>query len=155
MKFIKENKVKIILGVIALMTIFFIVFVVNLIFPNDSKDLYGNRLSDMPKYYVDQKLYNEIKEKVELKESIDKVIINTSGRIINFVITLKEDLKMEETEKIGEEIIKFFDLDEQKYYDFQIFIDEVENSEIYPTIGYKHHTSDKIVWANNSVQVVE
>ena len=45
---------------------------------------------------------------------------------------------------------KFTD-EEKKFYDFQIFINSSEESDIYPIIGYKINTVEEFSWTGKVV----
>ena len=65
MKYIKKNKwVLIPISVFVLVMIFAVVGIVNLVVPNDSKDLYGNRLENIEKNKISDDNVSLIEEQL-------------------------------------------------------------------------------------------
>lgn len=150
MEFIKKHKLKIILvGVFLILMIFAYIGVKELLYPDIRKDLYGSRLDGMEQFNVDDnRLKEEVKE-LSKDEKIEKIDSHLSGRIINYTIHIKGDLDLITSKSFGDKILEKFSDEEKQYFDFQLFIvNEVENSEYYPIVGYKHKTSLTFIWTN-------
>lgn len=146
MKFIKNNKI-----LIALLLIAVIMFstIVIIIFSNLSSgnDEYGNRLDDIEKYPITDEVVNNIQNEISSLEKVKSVSYNLEGRIANFIIKVEDDLMINEAKNYAEKILEYFSEDLKNYYDIQILIDsDNTESENYPIIGYKHKTSDSLVW---------
>lgn len=146
MKFIKNNKILIALILIAVImfsTILIIIFS-NLSSGNDE---YGNRLDEIEKYPITDEVINNIKNEIASLEKVKSINYNLEGRLINFVIKVEDDLIVSEAKNYSEKILENFSDDIKSYYDIQILIDSnIDESENYPIIGYKHKTSDSLVW---------
>ncbi len=146
MKFIKNNKILIALILIAVImfsTILIIIFS-NLSSGNDE---YGNRLDEIEKYPITDEVINNIKNEISSLEKVKSINYNLEGRLINFVIKVEDDLIVSEAKNYSEKILENFSDDIKSYYDIQILIDSnIDESENYPIIGYKHKTSDSLVW---------
>ncbi len=146
MKFIKNNKILIALILIAVImfsTILIIIFS-NLSSGNDE---YGNRLDEIEKYPITDEVINNIKNEISSLEKVESINYNLEGRLINFVIKVEDDLIVSEAKNYSEKILENFSDDIKSYYDIQILIDSnIDESENYPIIGYKHKTSDSLVW---------
>lgn len=146
MKFIKNNKILITLILIAVImfsTILIIIFS-NLSSGNDE---YGNRLDEIEKYPITDEAINNIKNEISSLEKVKSINYNLEGRLINFVIKVEDDLIVSEAKNYSEKILENFSDDIKSYYDIQILIDSnIDESENYPIIGYKHKTSDSLVW---------
>ncbi|MDD4547233.1 MAG: hypothetical protein PHI05_00565 [Bacilli bacterium] len=150
MEFIKKHKLKIILVVVFLILIIFAyIGVKELLYPDTRKDLYGSRLDGMEQFNVDDnRLKEEVKE-LSKDEKIEKIDSHLSGRTINYTIHIKGDLDLITSKSFGDKILEKFSDEEKQYFDFQLFIvNDVENSEHYPIVGYKHKTSLTFVWTN-------
>lgn len=146
MKFIKNNKI-----LIALILITVIMFstILIIIFSNLSSgnDEYGNRLDEIEKYPITDEVINNIKNEISSLEKVESINYNLEGRLINFVIKVEDDLIVSEAKNYSEKILENFSDDIKSYYDIQILIDSnIDESENYPIIGYKHKTSDSLVW---------
>lgn len=146
MKFIKNNKILvtlILIAVIMFSTILIIIFS-NLSSGNDE---YGNRLDEIEKYPITDEVINNIKNEISSLEKVESINYNLEGRLINFVIKVEDDLIVSEAKNYSEKILENFSDDIKSYYDIQILIDSnIDESENYPIIGYKHKTSDSLVW---------
>ena len=60
---------------------------------------------------------------------------------------VEDDLAVSEAKNYADKVIEHFSEDLKSYYDIQILIDSNNNeSENYPIVGYKHKTSDSLVW---------
>lgn len=150
MKYIKKNKwVLVPITVFASVMIFAIIGIVNLVVPNDSKNLYGNRLDGIENYQIKEETVSAIKEELIKTEKVKNVSYDLKGKLINFVITIKEDTDKVTAESLTNKILSGFEEEIKKFYDFQVFIRTEEESEIFPIIGYKHVTSVNFVWTNN------
>lgn len=148
MDFIKKHKIKIILIFIfiILMTFAFI-GIKQLLYPDVRKDLYGHRLDGIEEFDVDNKRLKEVSEKLEEEEKIENISYNLSGRVINFIIKLDSDVDLITSQSFADKILENFKEEEKKYFDFQVYlINDVEDSEIYPKVGYKHKSSLSFKW---------
>lgn len=146
MKFIKNNKILvtlILIAVIMFSTILIIIFS-NLSSGNNE---YGNRLDGIEKYPITEEVINNIKSEISSLEKVESINYNLEGRLINFVIKVEDDLIVSEAKNYSEKILENFSDDIKSYYDIQILIDSnIDESENYPIVGYKHKTSDSLVW---------
>lgn len=150
MEFIKKHWFKFLLGIIAILIIWFGYFVYTLIFPNDEDDLYGNRLIEMKEHIVEQNVLNDLKSSLESSDQITSVVINQSGRIYSFILTFEESVTIEEAKLFSNSILVVFSKEQREYYDIQLFLIN-DKQDKFPTIGYKHHTTLDFVWSNNSI----
>ena len=146
MKKIKKNKKKIVTVLIVLFVLL-VIYSIFLMMPNGAKSLYGDRLDGINDVKISQDDLNKVVKKIEKESGIVKAKSNIKGRLINFEISLENDVATSITDTIEPIILKEFSKEEKEFYDFQIFIDG--DLEEYPIIGYKHKTADKFVWTNN------
>lgn len=146
MNFIKKNKILVTLLLIAVImfsTILIIIFS-NLSSGNDE---YGNRLDGIENYPIADDTVNNIKNEISSLDKVNSISYNLEGRLINFTIKVDDDLVVSEAKNYSEKIIEHFSENIKSYYDIQILIDSAnDESENYPIIGYKHKTSDSLVW---------
>lgn len=152
MIFIKKHKFKLIgVFVFLLLMIFAFIGVMELMYPDTRKDLYGNRLEDIDKVRINQDKLGKIKLNLQATGKVDKVVSDIKGRIINFIIYIKQDTDLITSKSFGDTILDDFTEEEKEYYDFQIYIidSSEKESELYPIIGYKHKTSLSFKWTNN------
>lgn len=151
MKYVKEHKVEsiLLLIILSLLLVFFGIFL--FLWYGGTGDLYGNRLNGIENVPISDGYLNDIEKELKKEEIVVKTSSNLKGRLINFLITVKDETNIDEAKEISEIVINGFEEDELDFYDIQIFLlDSGSNEESnYPYIGYKHKSSDKFVWSNN------
>lgn len=150
MKFVKKHKIILIILFIFLILMFFAFMgIKELLYPDSRKDLYGARLDGITQFNVDNERLKSIGNILLEDENIDKVNYKLTGRIINFIIYIKKDLDLVTAQSFANKILEDFSQEEQKYFDFQVYIvNNNEESEIYPIVGYKHKSSTSFKWTN-------
>lgn len=148
MNVIKNNKgIFTILGIILIFLIG-VIIVFRAFFPSGNE--YGDRLKGIDKVNFSKKEIATLQDKIKDNDNVKKVSINIKGRLINVLITVKEDTDLDDIKEYAKEKLELFDEDEQKYYDIQFYItNEKEDAKNYPAMGYKHKTSDTIKWSSN------
>lgn len=142
----KSKKKFIILGVICFIVLL-IVLLYKILFGGTGASVYGNRLDGIDKVKISNKVIENIKTDLGANEEVEKVTYKLTGKIVNVIITVKDDTSLDRSKEIASKVLEYFDDDQKAYYDFQIFLNSGnEESEIYPQLGYKHNTSDGFVW---------
>lgn len=127
-----------------LLTFFIIVFIM----PSLGENNYGHRLDDESKYKLEKNVVDDIKSEISSKDGVNKVTYNKEGRILNFTIKVENDVVLDTSKKLAEEIISKIDKKSLKYYDVQIFLD-ADDSDKYPIIGYRAKGEESsISWGN-------
>ena len=150
MKYIKKNKwVLIPISVFVLVMIFAVVGIVNLVVPNDSKDLYGNRLENIEKNKISDDNVSLIEEQLLATGKVKSVSYDLKGKLINYILVVNDDVDKVTSQSLTAKILEGFEQNIKEYYDFQVFITTEQESEIYPIIGYNHFNSANFVWTNN------
>lgn len=152
MKFIKKHKREFILLAIVVLIILFCGIAFAIMWFSGSSDRYGDRLSGIEKVELKDSHLNDIVKAVkDGKDYVTKVSYHTEGRLISFLVTVKDDTNADTAKQVGDIVIEKLTKDELAYYDVQLFLlDSNTNEEArYPLIGYKHKTKDVFVWSNN------
>ena len=144
--FFRKYKKIIIIVVIVLVIIGVILGLFSLVAPDYRKSLYGNRLESINDHKIDSEKIADIKKDVKKLDFVSSIDYNLKGKIMNFVIVVTKDTKVTESKKIGNDILDKLDKNEKDNYDIQVFLISDEKSDNYPVIGYKHKTSDELVW---------
>ena len=57
--------------------------------PNDSKNLYGNRLDGIENYVIKEETISIIKEELMKTEKVKSIDYDLKGKLINFIIMVK------------------------------------------------------------------
>lgn len=114
-----------------------------------SSNKYGDRLDGIENYPLPSSLSNDIQSIYTSEKSIDKVSVHVQGKIvyidINYVEAVKietaESLAAKALEKIGEENLKFYDVQ------YILTYSGTEENTNFPIFGAKKATSPKVVWS--------
>ena len=149
MEFVKKHKFYIIGGLIFLVIMGLAIFAVcELVLPNAGESVYGNRLDGIDDVKVSDDTIKRIEQELEQNENVNAVDYHLSGRIMNFIIDVKQDTDLITAVSYADKTLEFLSDEEKQYYDIQVFLtcDEDEESELYPYIGYKHKTSVGFQW---------
>ena len=135
---------KIIIAVLIVVVISILSFLIyiNLFKENDS-----NRLENIDEHKLTKKEISKAKETFEELEQLKGIKEYTNNKIIKIYITLEEEVKLDEIDKLSKEVIDDFKEKNIKYYDIEIFVECLDKeSKIYPKIGYKHKTNSEFKW---------
>lgn len=144
--FLKKYKALIIILTIIIVFVVGLISLYNFFAPDYKKSLYGNRLESIEKYKISSKTINKIEKNVKELGYIKSFDYNLKGRIMNFVVEVNKETSLKDSKKIWDLIIENLEEKQTKYYDIQVFLTIEGDSEEYPVIGYKHKTSDEIIW---------
>ena len=147
MEFIKKNKKLCIIRTILLVFLILLFILLKLFSVDYSKSEYGDRLKGINDVKIssstEKKLENEMKELSEVKDCNYRL----QGRLIYINITFNEGVSIDTAREVSNKVLEYFDEDEKKYYDMELILtNENKDSEGYPEMGYKHKTSESIVW---------
>lgn len=150
MGFIRKHKFTTCTIIILLIIIVLGIALIRFLVPNYGGDLYGNRLNGISSYKIEDKKINEMKDVVGKLDGVVSIDYLLEGRLINITIKVKDEVERDIVKGYADQSISYFSDDEKKYYDIQVLItSENKQSEKYPIIGYKHKTSESLVWTNN------
>lgn len=149
MDFIKKNKFTMIAIFCFLLLVILLVQVKNTFFPNMGKAIYGNRLEGIENAKISDKELTTLKDTLKKNDTINKVSTIVSGKLVNVIITVGDDLGLEQAKKLAGEIYKEFTTEQQKFYDFQVFIQKTSDASDFPIIGYKHHNREGFSWTRD------
>lgn len=143
--FRKNKKIIIIIGII-LVILVGLLGVFKLVAPDYRKSLYGDRLESIKNHKINSEKIDDIKKEIKSLEYVSKINYNLKGKIMNFVVTVNGDNSLDSSKKIGAVILEKLDKNEKDNYDIQVFLITDDESDVYPVIGYKHKTSDELIW---------
>ncbi len=147
-KFFNEHKKQCLIGGIIFLVIFFIIMIWLFIVPVFSNNKYGDRLDGIEKHKISSSTVDEIKNTLKENKQVSSVVYNNEGRILNFIITVSNDTKLEDAKALDDVILDKLSDDDKEYYDIQVLIDTEEENETYPIAGYKNKASKDFVYGN-------
>lgn len=140
MKFIKKNKkwILAIIGIILFLVLVF--FFIKALLPTGTS-VYGNRLDGIEEHIVADDDINKIKESLKATGHVSEVSYNNTGRILNFIIYVNDNVERKTASTLTNNIISVISADNQSYYDIQVYFDKKIEDENFPFMAYKHKTS--------------
>lgn len=155
-KWFKSHKnLSIVLGVtivIALVLIFSITTIVNIIMPDTRESVYGDRCKIAEKYKVDSKKEDELKSFFKKYEFVTFNALDVKCNLIDIVITVPDKTSFNDVKNMSKELLKVFSADQLRTYDIELLVkSDNENSENYPQVGTHHKeidgkSNDSFVW---------
>lgn len=150
MKFIKNNKLTVFIIGVFIVCVVITAYAYNLFFGGSNRAVYGNRLDGIKTVKVSKKQFNEIEEKMGAKDGVTKVSASLSGKVVNIIVTVKEDIDKDTAKNIGNSSLELIDKEQLEFYDVQVFVKK-DNEALndFPIIGYKKSSKEGIVWAKD------
>lgn len=150
MKFIKKHK-----STIVALLIFIAVFAAFLILKNtimfdENQAIYGNRLDGEASVKLTEQDIDKIKD--EVKDITKSVDVKKTGKIVNVIAYTNPDVTLEVAKTIGDKALTVLTDDQKKFYDIQILIDNEDNQDQFPIMGYKHRNKEGISWTKDRVK---
>lgn len=150
MKFIKKNKFTIIAILLFLCLVLVGVKVKNLLVPDEGKASYGNRLEDIENKEIPDTVFKNISDKLKENEKILKVSHKLHGKIINILITVNNDVSVDDGKNIANSTISMFENDELSIYTLQVYVlKEDEKLNNFPIIGYKDSETETLIFTKD------
>lgn len=141
-----KNIARIIIIVIVLVIVCLLFLVFNMFFSSSS----SKRLEGIEKYELTNNEKNAVKDKIsELDnvKSVDVYVISDKTKILRIFIKLSEDIDFKKLDEKCNEAITLFSKENLSFYDVEVFVESAnKESEVYPQIGYKHKTNEKLSW---------
>lgn len=148
--FILKNRIYIVLILFVLFCGFVFVTMKAYLYPEDELAVYGNRLQGIDNVKITSEKEKEVIDYLKDDKNISDVSIKIQGKIINFIIKANsKDLSIEKMQKKTQEVIKKFNDEEIKFYDFQFFIKNEEGN--YNLIGYKNKKNENFSWVTDEI----
>ena len=150
MRFIKEHKFTAFVIVLFILAVILFYFMYNLFFTNGGKPEYGNRLDGIEEVEITKDNFSKLESELKKNKSVSNASVNVSGRTLNIIITVDNDLSIDDAKKIGASSYDSLSEKQINYYAIQVFIkksDESKNN--FPIIGYKQKDVKSISWTKN------
>lgn len=150
MKYIKKNKLTVFIIVIFVLMVIVGAYLYNLLFASGRSEAYGNRLDGIENVEITKKQYSKVKSKLKENENVIEVSTDLKGKIVNIIITVKDEVSKEDAKNIASSALTEFDEDQLKFYDIQIFVKK-DNKDLndFPIIGYKQNDKAGLTWTKD------
>lgn len=112
-KFLKNNKLLVLLAILIILFLLFCLKLVLAFTESDEDVFYGNRLEGIEKVEINKdNLTKKLSEK--LKDHAESVSVRTQGRIINIVISLKDEVSRDDGKEDAKKSLEEFSDNEKK-----------------------------------------
>ena len=144
MKFIKSHKTLVlVVAIFIVLTIVGIILFVSLSSSKDENAKYGSRLDGIEKVEITDSRLQSVKEKLLNINVVNSTSYNITGRIIKIFIEVHDETDELSVESLLNVILENFTEAEKAFYDFEVFVTNQNNVELYPMIAYKHWKNAK------------
>lgn len=150
MKFIKNNKltVLVIVAFIVLVVVLFLFY--NLFFSNSKQLSYGNRLDGIEEVLIDDATLSKISTELKKDKNVKEVTANISGRTLEIIITVADNVSINDAKKISNNSYSSLNDKQTQYYSVQVFVKKTSQSQNdFPIIGYKQKGTKNLVWTKD------
>ena len=148
----KHKGLIICLGVLLILGIAACIGIKKLVFPDDNKSKYGNRLDGIENVPISDETKNEMKESFLKNENVIDFNYNLTGKIIKITIKVKKETKQDDAKILGDIILKNLSDDQKKFYDIEYSVVCEEDNDLYPIMGSKHRTSETFSWTIKKIK---
>lgn len=150
MKFIKKNKFTILVIGIFIVLVVLAAILKNMFFINTGQPVYGNRLDGIDDVEISSSQYNDLEKKLKDNKIVTAVESNLDGRIINIIVTVKDDASKKDAKKLSSAVVDSFSKEQLAFYDIQIFVKKADKKQDdFPIIGYKHNSKSDFYWTKD------
>lgn len=151
----KHKGLFICLGVLIVLGIIAFIGIKKLVYPDSSKNKYGDRLAGIEEHVISDEVVNEMKESFLAKENVVDFEFVLTGKIIKIFVKVKEDTEVDKSKELSEIITKNISEEDQKFYDILYYVTCEGENELYPILGSKHKTSDLFMWTEKLEELSE
>lgn len=150
MKFVKRHKYTIILLIIFLLLVVLGTKAIEILMPDDNAATYGDRLKDIENHPIDEEIFTKIDDEFGETKKVKMLSRRLQGKILNFYITVNDDVSVKDAKALGDKLVTYFDEDMLSYYSIQVYlIKEDESLNNFPIIGMKDPLSKVLVWTKD------
>lgn len=147
--FIKNNKVMTVALIICIIFVI-LVFVLKLtFFSSEGTAVYGDRLEGIEEVEITSNQQKDIVAALKEKEEVKEAECNTQGRILNVIITVNDEVELDQAKALTSSVTDNLEEDQKSYYDIQVFVKKTNDDTRFPIIGYKHQDKDGFSWTKD------
>lgn len=150
MKFINRHRYTCVLVLVFILIVILGVKVKQMLIPDEGKATYGERLKNIDKHPLSDSVFDEIDSELKTNSKVKKLSHRLQGKVLNYFVTVDDDMAIKDAKAIGDKIITLFDEDTLGYYSIQIYLlKEDESKNNFPIIGMKDPLSKSISWTKD------
>ncbi len=150
MNFLKKNKITIVAIILFIGLVLAFQEIKNILVPDEGKAVYGDRLDGIENHPLSDSTMKGITSKLKENEKVEEATITLHGKIINIIITVLDDVSVEDAKAIANSSIPMFENKELSFYTLNVFVkknNEALNN--FPIEGYKGTETDELVFTKD------
>ena len=146
-EFVKKHCFLVIALVIILIVMIAGIIVAKSLFFSSKGDSFGNRLEGIDNHPISDSDITMIKDSLESDENVISIEKNLVGKRLDFILKVKSDTDVIKAKELADKILENLSDDTKSFYDIQIMIiNEDEENQNYPLIGYQHKTKTGFIY---------
>ena len=150
MNYLKRHKFTAVVIVVFIVCVMLLFFAWKTFFSNSGNPVYGNRLDGIDAVEVKETDQNKTKEELKKNNKVKEVNVNVSGRILQVVILVNDDVSITDAKKIGNASLNGLNDKQKEYYSVQVFVKKLDKDKNnFPIIGYKQKGTKNLVWTKD------
>ena len=150
MKYFRKNKYTIFALIILVILVFIGMQFKNILVPDEGKAAYGSRLSGIENHKLSDDFFKEIESKLKSDEKITDFSYKIHGKIINLIITVSDDVSINDAKAKANSVISMFNKNELSFYSLQVYIKKSDtNLNDFPIVGYKGTEAKELVFSKD------
>ena len=148
-KFINKNKHTIVALGVFLAFIFLAGQLYRIFVPELGSIVYGNRLDGIEEVMLSDTNKANLVSTLEDNVLVKRASVNITGRIINVIITVEDDVSVAYSRGLTSIILETIDEDQIEFFDIQVFITKDTDDSQFPLIGYKQNIREEFAWTRD------
>lgn len=145
-KFMRKHKNLVLFILIILLSLFAVYYTKNIMNTTETKAIYGERKDAIKGKEISKDKLSKVESSISDAKEVNA---RTQGRIIEVIITAKDNVSVSDAKKMADQVSDVFTNDEKKLYDIQVLIKKDKEDASFPIIGYKHHSKNSFSWTKD------
>lgn len=145
-KFMRKHKNLVLFILIILLSLFAVYYTKNIMNTTETKAIYGERKDAIKGKEISKDKLSKVESSISDAKEVNA---RTQGRIIEVIITAKDNVSVSDAKKMADQVSNVFTNDEKKLYDIQVLIKKDKEDASFPIIGYKHHSKNSFSWTKD------
>lgn len=145
-KFMRKHNNLVLFGIIIILSLFALYYTKNIMNTTETKAVYGERKDAIKGKEISKDKLSKVESSISDAKEVNA---RTQGRIIEVIITAKDNVSVSAAKKMADQVSDVFTSDEKKLYDIQVLIKKDNSDKSFPIIGYKHHSKNNFSWTKD------
>lgn len=145
-KFMRKHKNLVLFILIILLSLFAVYYTKNIMNTTETKAIYGERKDAIKGKEISKDKLSKVESSISDAKEVNA---RTQGRIIEVIITAKDNVSVSDAKKMADQVSNVFTNDEKKLYDIQVLIKKDKEDASFPIIGYLQHNQKSFSWTKD------